>query len=152
MTRLVQVDMTRTMYVSLTDDEAEAALNAAHYLDNCDKVTRWLRIANHAPEHFDAEFSIAKADAERQALFGYSKPVDGEDGIPSYLWSARHFVGEARHELSAGRYREGFCPELDEVNTLLGRLEERLRIMALCAYGKKTDEPATTEHAEAVKP
>lgn len=68
--------------------------------------------------------------------------VEEEDGTPwadvvdisqpeRYIWSARHFVMKARQELSSGRYREGNCPELDQVNGALARLEDELRLMAL---------------------
>jgi hypothetical protein len=134
--RVVQVDMTRTMFVRLPAEEAEAALDKdADYTDMAERLTEWERIAHYDAHHYDGGFEITDAEEYRLTDWLAPEPVDAVDGRPSFLWSARHFVERARGELNCGRYREGHCPELDEVNTLLGRLEERLRLMALAVDG-----------------
>lgn len=149
MTRLVQVDMTKTMLVRLPAEEAEDVLHKdACSTDLAERVTRWLRIAHHDPQQVDGYLTVSDASEVRLDDWAIPEPVDGVDGKPSYLWSARHFVGRARYELSCGRYREGHCPDLDEVNRLLGRLEEELRLMAFAA-DPKTAAIAESERAAA---
>ena len=148
-TRVVQVDTTKSMFVRLPTDEAEVVLDKdACSTDLADRFARWQRIAHYSPHHFDGYINVSAADEARLDDWAMPEPVDGVEGKPSYLWSARHFVGRARYELSCGRYREGHCPDLDEVNRLLGRLEEELRLMAFAA-DPETAAIAEQERAEA---
>ncbi len=147
--RLVQLDITQTMFVRLPAEEAEVVLaKEACSTDLADRFARWQRIAHYSPHHFDGYIDVSAPDEARLDDWAMPEPVDGVEGKPSYLWSARHFVGRARYELSCGRYREGHCPDLDEVNRLLGRLEEELRLMAFAA-DPETAAIAEQERAEA---
>jgi hypothetical protein len=129
--RRLLATVTERMWVDVDPEEAERLLDPSDYLDVYEAVDRYRRIAAHATEHIDADVTLeADDDTTRGDYWRVTTPVDG-NGRQRYLWSARHFVGKARHELSLGRYREGYCPELDKVNGALARLEDELRLMAM---------------------
>jgi len=89
--------------------------------------------------HSEGDLTVEAEDGSRIPR-GWTapEPIDGT-GRQSYLWTARNLVSDARYELSSGRYREGNCGEMDDVNAELGRLEERLRVMALSVEGLGPD-------------
>lgn len=141
--RRIRVTSTRSFLVDVPAEEAERLTelkdlggNVVHTTDGLDVIeaaARFLRRTNHAPEYVDADVRIEPAD-DGDLAGGYWEPtvLDATaPGAEGYLWSACHFVDRARQELSSGRYREGHCPDLDALNRDFGRLQERLRVMAL---------------------
>lgn len=136
-TRRVRVTMTRTMWVDVPADEADAVLPYEHngkkhlpdITDLSERVTRWQRIAAYGHEHIEGDLTVEEADPNEPDPW-YAKPVDATER-ERYLWSARHFLIEARHQLTCARYRDGNCPEVDDLNGRLARLEDELRLMAL---------------------
>jgi len=128
-TKRLRAIITETLLADVGPEEAARLLaKDADYLDVIEAVQRFRRIAAHDYEHIEAEVAIEDASEDWIGPYGVT-PVYG-DGREKYLWSARHFVIQARNELSRGRYREGICPELDAVNRDLAMIEDRLRLMA----------------------
>jgi len=133
----LRVTMTRVMFVDVDEDQTrygekdEKGRPTADYVDICEAVDRWRRITAHGTQYVDAWVDVDQ-DEDAGGVGGTwgLDTVDG-NGRQKFLWSARHFVIEARHELSLGRYREGHCPDLDRVNGLLAGIEDQLRLMAL---------------------
>lgn len=137
--RRLRVVMTRTMWVDVDADVAERCLSdhddchagctRSHpdLTDLSDRVARWHRAAAYGHEYIESDLTVEDGTGDQP---WYCEPLDG-DTPEKYLWSARHFVIEARYHLASGRYREGRCPELDAVNGDLARIEDRLRLMAL---------------------
>lgn len=148
--RRLRVIVTETMIVDENAEEAEGLLpvvdedgeeHLPEYLDVIEAASRYRRMAHHAAEYIEGDVAIEAADDDDDWWRG-TTPLDATTARPGYLWSARHFIGEAMNELSRGRYSEGHCPELDALNRDLGRLDERCRLMALAA------DPATRQLAE----
>lgn len=149
----VRVTVTRTMWVDLSPDEAECVLpyerdgkmHPQDITELSDHFTRWQRIAAYGNEHYDGYLEVEEADGEAP---WYCEAVDGS-GRQKYLWSARHFLIEARYQLSSGRYRDGHCPDLDRVNGALAVIEDELRLMALDADGVEWPEVVAWREAKA---
>lgn len=120
----------------------------ADYMEVIEAFDQWKRMTGHRPDYVDGgvELVAVKPDdwahGKRSGRLGDSV-LDVAAARPGYLWSARHFIGQARYELSSGRYREGHCPDLDRLNGALARLEDELRLMALA------DDPRTAAFAKA---
>ena len=119
--------VTRAMLVDVEPEEAARLLKPTDYMDVYDAASRFQRISAHGFEHVESD--VYFEDAEDVVWYGI-EPLDGVNGREKYLWSARHFVIQARTELSSGRYREGNCPELDAVSRDLAVIENRLMEMA----------------------
>lgn len=127
--RRLQMTVTEVMFIDVSVDEAERLLDPnADSLDVYEAAARFRRISAFDIDQVDSGVEL-QAREDGDGSWGL-RPVDGE-ARERYLWSARHFIGKARQELSSGRYREGRCPELDQVNGALARLEDELRLMAL---------------------
>lgn len=139
-TKRVRFVETRETYVDLPVEEADAFIEGeVDVTDIAETLTRLRRVARgNLNEH--AEGGLCVKDASHVKLVGGwdPTPLDGT-GRPSYLWTARSKVADARYELSVGRYCEGNCPELDQANRDLGVIEERLRTMALAVDGLGPD-------------
>lgn len=131
-TKRVLVTMTMHMLVDLPVEEAESVIKEDDITVLSEHVTRWRRISGYGQEHQYGDLTVedAAGDWLSESSWWGPVPVNGSDP-EHYLWSARHFVCEARYQLSSGRYREGNCPDLDQVNGALARLEDELRLMAL---------------------
>ena len=119
---------TQTMDVDVDPEEAASLLDSNDMLDVSDAATRYRRQAHHDYEFIEHDVAV-EAVADLLPLWGY-RALEGGTGQEGYLWSARHFIIQARNELSSGRYREGHCPDLDAVNRDLAVIEDRLREMA----------------------
>lgn len=148
--RRIRVTATQTFLVDVPAEEAERLTelrdldgNVVHTPDGLDVIeaaARFLRQTHHAPEYVDAYVTIEAAD-DGDLAGGFWEPTVLDSTVPApegYLWSACYFVDRARQELSSGRYREGHCPDLDALNRDFGRLQERLRLMALAALQEAT--------------
>lgn len=127
--RRLRVTTTETMFVDVTDEEGDRLLNPYDYTDVYEAVGRFRRIAAFGTHHIESDVTVEEHTADDIGPYGID--VVHGDRDEQFLWSARHFVGKAMFELSSGRYRQGRCPELDEVRGALQRLEDRLRLMAL---------------------
>lgn len=140
----VEVTITKRMLVDLdpTDEGDRYLLDPdVDTSDLADSLSRWQRIAERggsAHAHYDYDLEVRDATKDSLAMTFGPVPIDGH-ARESYLWTARNRVADARYQLSLGRYREGDCVELDEVNRELDRFEERLRVMALAAEGRGPD-------------
>jgi hypothetical protein len=132
----VLVTYTRTIVVDVPAEEAEHLKDPYDYTDVLEAADRYKRQTHHGHE-YDFEGGVTIEAADEEALESCMWPPEVLQSQPDggYIWSARHFVGQARHELGLGRYREGHCPDLDVLNVELGRLGERLRVMALAIDG-----------------
>lgn len=137
--RRLRVTFTQTLLVDENLEDARSVLDAADHLTVIEAAHRYRTMAHHSSEHLDADVTIEEADSDET---GWAAVLDATTARPGYLWSALTFLDKASQELIGGRYREGRCPELDALNRDLGRLKERLRLMALA------DDPATAELAQ----
>jgi len=133
---------TKHVYVDLPADQADEILGLTDIVDLADEYERLKRVAHgRLQQHSEADLEVSDSREDVAAgwrLDPWVQPLDGT-GRESYLWTARNAVGDARHQLALGRYREGECSELDAVNAELGRLEEHLRVMALVVEGRGPD-------------
>ena len=120
---------TQTMDVDVDPQEAASLLDSNDMLDVSDAATRYRRQAHHDYEFIEYDVAVEAVEDDLLPMWGY-KALEGGTGQEGYLWSARHFIIQARNELSSGRYREGHCPDLDAVNRDLAVIEDRLREMA----------------------
>lgn len=139
-TKRIRFIETREFVVELPAEEADEVITSEDICDLADYYERFKRIAHgRLNAHSEGDLTVEEDDPERIPRGWFEpEPIDGT-GRESYLWAARTLVADARYELSIGRYREGKCPELDEANHDLGRLEERLRVMALAVDGLGPD-------------
>lgn len=129
MGKRLMVVFTETMYVDVSDEEATRLCDANRdYMDVIEAACRWRRAAAHSTEHLEHEVTVNVHDDDF-SLWGITA-INGDDR-EKWLWSARHFVTEARQELIRGRYREGNCADMDRVCRDLGRVDEELRQLAI---------------------
>jgi hypothetical protein len=137
-TKRVRFVETRSLYVDLPAEEADVILNDRDITDLADDYGRFKRMAGSERPPFIGFLTAEDATGERLDDWGDPLPVDGT-GREKWLWAARNEVADARYTLARARYREGNCEELDAVRAELGRLEERLRVMALAVEGLGPD-------------
>ena len=137
-TKRIRFVDTRSIYVDLPAEDADAILATTDICDLADDYERFKRMAGSGPVPFDGGLYVEDATNQRLGIWGDPEPIDGTER-EKWLWSARNRVGDARNVLSRARYREGNCQELDAVNAELGKLEERLRVMALAVEGRGPD-------------
>jgi hypothetical protein len=79
-TRLVQVDLTKTMLVRLPADEAEAVLSdGACSTDLAERLARWQRIAHYSPHHFAGDLNVSDAADVRLDDWTWPEPVAEEE-------------------------------------------------------------------------
>lgn len=126
----LRVEWTESLLVDVPRPQAKRLLNPSDYLDVYEAAARFRRQSHYSPSNVE-DASVRIEPYQRSRSWWDAEVIDTETAGEGYLWSARHFVGEARRMLGSGRYREGHCPDLDRLNTALGRLEEELRLMAL---------------------
>lgn len=137
-TKRVRFVETRALYVDLPAEQADDVLATDDICDLADDYERFKRMAGAERPPFDSDLYVEDATGEPLGIWNDPRPLDGTQR-EKWLWAARNQVGDARSTLGRARYREGNCVELDEVNAHLGRLEERLRVMALAVEGRGPD-------------
>lgn len=132
-TRLL-VKTTERILVDVDSVSAERLDRAAKtdYLHVIEVAERFRRIAAYDIGNVRFDVSVTRATDSNVRDFedAYVEPVDGERD-EQLLWCARHFVDQARRELNQARHREGDVSEVDAVLADLGRIGDRLRVMAL---------------------
>lgn len=129
----VEVSLTERFVVKVADrsDLGIGPKPPYEMSDVGEELDRWRDLMGPEPHaHTYGELDVEVHDESPDSGSWYHPEVLDHDGQPQMLWRARRELGEAARTLVRARYREGHCPELDQITRDIRALEERLRIAA----------------------